>query len=145
MAKPAVIFGGPSDEHDISILTGLQVTRGLGDVHAIYWSKTGDWFEVEPELEAAEFADGVPRRSRELTFVATPGQGLILKKRRLDIDAVVIACHGGPGRTALCKACSTSSVFVTAARVRPPRPWAWTSWPLGRRWRRRACQHWLVP
>ena len=97
MAKPAVIFGGPSDEHDISILTGLQVTRALGDVHAIYWSKTGDWFEVESDLEAAEFADGVPRRSRELTFVAAPGQGLILKKRQLDIDAVVIACHGGPG------------------------------------------------
>ena len=52
MAKPAVIFGGPSD-NDISILTGLQVTRALGDVHAIYWPKTGDWFEVEPELEAA--------------------------------------------------------------------------------------------
>jgi D-alanine-D-alanine ligase len=97
MAKPAVIFGGPSDEHDISILTGLQVTRALGDVHAVYWSKTGDWFEVDWGLEAADFADGVPRRSREMTFSAAPGQGLILKKRPLDIDVVVIACHGGPG------------------------------------------------
>jgi D-alanine-D-alanine ligase len=97
MAKPAVIFGGPSDEHDISILTGLQVTRALGDVHAVYWSKTGDWFDVDPGLEAADFADGVPRRSRKLTFVAAPGQGLISKKRPIDVDVVVIACHGGPG------------------------------------------------
>lgn len=97
MAKPAVIFGGPSDEHDISILTGLQVTRALGEVHAVYWSKTGDWFEVESDLEAADFADGVPRRSRELSFVAAPGQGLLIKKKPLDIEVVVIACHGGPG------------------------------------------------
>src|SRR3970040_1673913 len=97
MAKPAVIFGGPSDEHDISILTGLQVTRALGEVHAIYWSKLGDWFEVDTDLEAADFADGVPRKARELTFVAAPGQGLVAKKRPLDIDAVLIACHVGPG------------------------------------------------
>ena len=97
MAKPAVIFGGPSDEHDISILTGLQVTRALGDVHAVYWSKLGDWFEVDTDLEAADFADGVPRKSRELTFVASPGQGLVAKKRPLDVDVAVIACHGTPG------------------------------------------------
>lgn len=97
MAKPAVIFGGPSDEHDISILTGLQVTRALGDVHAVYWSKLGDWFEVDPALEAVDFADGIPRKARELSFVAAPGQGLVSKKRPLDIEAVLIACHGGPG------------------------------------------------
>lgn len=97
MAKPAVIFGGPSDEHDISVLTGLQVTRALGDVHAVYWSKVGDWFEVDPALEAVDFADGVPRRARELSFAAAPGQGLLIKKRPLDIEAVLIACHGGPG------------------------------------------------
>ena len=97
MAKPAVIFGGPSDEHDISILTGLQVVRALGDVHAVYWSKVGDWFEVDADLEAVDFADGVPRKSRELTFVAAPGQGLVAKRRPLDVDSVLIACHGGPG------------------------------------------------
>ena len=97
MAIPAVIFGGPSDEHDISILTGLQVIRALGAVHCVYWSKTGDWFEVDPGLEATDFVDGVPRRSRELSFVAASGQGLLLKKRPLDIDVAVIACHGGPG------------------------------------------------
>ncbi len=97
MAKPAVIFGGPSDEHDISILTGLQVTRALGDTHAVYWAKTGDWHLIDSGLEASDFVDGVPRRSLELEFVAAPGRGLILKKRPLDVTAVLIACHGGPG------------------------------------------------
>lgn len=97
MAKPAVIFGGPSDEHDISILTGLQVTRALGDVHGVFWSKTGDWYLIESGLEAADFIDGPPRKSRELSFVAAPGAGLTLKKKPLDVAAIFIACHGGPG------------------------------------------------
>lgn len=97
MSKPAVIFGGPSDEHDISILTGLQVTRALGDVHAIYWSKSGGWYEVDPGLEASEFVEGAPRKARELSFVAAPGQGLLSKKKPLDISSALIACHGGPG------------------------------------------------
>ena len=42
MTTAAVIFGGPSDEHDISILTGLQVARALpGDPPTFYWSKAG--------------------------------------------------------------------------------------------------------
>ncbi len=97
MTKPAVLFGGPSDEHDISVLTGLQVARALEDVHVIYWAKTGTWHLVDVGLEAIDFADGVPRRSREMTFEAEPGRGFVLKKKPLDLDAVLIACHGGPG------------------------------------------------
>ena len=48
----AVIFGGPSPEHDVSVLTGLQAAHELldqgGPVLALYWSKTGEFFEVEP-------------------------------------------------------------------------------------------------
>lgn len=95
--KPAVVFGGPSDEHDISILTGLQVARALDDVHSIYWSKSAEWHLVDNDLEAIDFADGVPRKSKDLSFVAAPGQGLILKKKPLDISAILNACHGGPG------------------------------------------------
>jgi len=95
--KPAVLFGGPSDEHDISILTGLQVARALEDVEVVYWSKTGEWYLVAASMEAADFADGIPRKARELSFEAAPGRGLILKKKPLDIDAVFLACHGGPG------------------------------------------------
>jgi D-alanine-D-alanine ligase len=93
----AVIFGGPSDEHDISILTGLQVAHALDGVEAIYWSKAGEWYLVDPELEAGDFADGVPRKSREISFVASPGQGFVLKRKAMALEAALIACHGGPG------------------------------------------------
>ena len=95
MPQPAVIFGGPSPEHDVSILTGLQAARALGSsTIAVYWAKTGDFFEVDPSLEGKDFVDGVPRKSPELSLIA--GQGFV-KKKRLDIRAVVNCCHGGPG------------------------------------------------
>lgn len=97
MSRSAVVFGGPSDEHDISILTGLQVARALRGIEAIYWSKSGEWYSVDPDLEASDFVEGAPRKSREITFVASPGQGFVVKKKPLDIDAVLLACHGGPG------------------------------------------------
>ncbi|HUF16373.1 MAG TPA: hypothetical protein VMQ46_10845 [Acidimicrobiia bacterium] len=97
MSRQAVVFGGPSDEHDISILTGLQVARALEDIEAIYWSKSGGWHLVDPGLEADDFVDGVPRKSREVSLVVAPGQGFVVKKRPLPLDAVLIACHGGPG------------------------------------------------
>ena len=111
----AVAFGGPSPEHDVSILTGLQASRGLAgagapDVTCLYWSKTGDWHRVDSALEAAAFVDGVPRGADALSLVTGadgPGAGgssrgfvaagRMGRSRALDIDVVVNCCHGGPG------------------------------------------------
>lgn len=98
MTSAAVLFGGPSDEHDISILTGLQVAHALeGDPPAFYWTKTGDWYRVDPASEAADFVDGVPRKAREVTFVASPGGGFQSRRKPIPFDVVVNTCHGGPG------------------------------------------------
>jgi D-alanine-D-alanine ligase len=101
MSKPAVVFGGPSPEHDISILTGLQAARTLvdggTDVHAVYWAKTGQFYTVDATLEAVAFAEGVPDRARQLTLVAEPGAGFLLKRKPLDVSVVVNCCHGAPG------------------------------------------------
>jgi D-alanine-D-alanine ligase len=103
----AVVFGGPSPEHDISILTGLQAARALAVAgvapSAIYWSKAGDFYAVSPTLEAAAFADGVPPKSEALELVAGPGGGFVRagtrfsKRASMPVSAVVNACHGGPG------------------------------------------------
>ncbi|MBP1633167.1 MAG: D-alanine--D-alanine ligase [Acidobacteria bacterium] len=99
--RPAVLFGGPSPEHDISILTGLQATRSLSqtvkDVTALYWSKAGEFFSVDPGLEAIAFAEGVPRGATPLIFAAGPEGGFLRKHKPLPIDVVVNCCHGGPG------------------------------------------------
>ena len=101
MSRTAVVFGGPSPEHDISVLTGLQASRILSnageDVQAVYWSKTGLWFQVDPGHEASEFEGGPPPKARQLRFVAERGQGWMSRKRSLGIEVALLCCHGAPG------------------------------------------------
>lgn len=101
LSGAAVVFGGPSPEHDISILTGLQLARllaGAGrEPEVVYWSKTGHWFRVSPDNEASDFADGPPRKAQELSFAAGPGEGWYAKRRPLGIDRALLCCHGAPG------------------------------------------------
>ena len=111
MPDVAVIFGGPSPEHDVSVLTGLQAARGMADapggagttVRALYWSKTGDWYEVDPGLEAESFLEGVPRAAKKLLFTVAPDGGFsepggrLGRPRVLELDAALVCCHGGPG------------------------------------------------
>ncbi len=107
MDRPAVVFGGPSPEHDISVLTGLQAARCLADADqdplAVYWSKAGSFHAVPAALEARDFVHGVPPKADGLELVAQPGGGFVGERGRfgkrapLDIGAVVNCCHGGPG------------------------------------------------
>ena len=94
--RPGVIFGGPSPEHDISVLTGLQAVRALGDAVAVFWSKTGELFEVDADLEGADFAGGTPPKARPVRLVAAEGL-LGRRDKPLDVSALVNCCHGGPG------------------------------------------------
>lgn len=102
-----VLFGGPTPEHDISILTGLQALRelqrqGTSPV-GIYWTKTGTFHSVTGDVEAESFLDGLPKGSSELTLREGEGGGFfeaaskLSKVHRLDLDAVVLCTHGGPG------------------------------------------------
>jgi D-alanine-D-alanine ligase len=111
LARIAVVFGGPSPEHDVSILTALQALRGfnrvpnIGELHAFYWTKTGEWFEVQTNLEASAFVQGVPAGAVPLKLVVGAGGGFFAqrggrfgaKEQLVEIDAVLMCCHGGPG------------------------------------------------
>ena len=70
----AVIFGGPSDEHDISILTGLQSSRILSskyDVLNIYWSKENKWYLVKNDLESIDFVDNIIAVASHISKIPT--------------------------------------------------------------------------
>lgn len=102
-----VVFGGPSPEHDISILTGLLALRELEragrDVVGLYWTKSGAFVAVPKGVEAEAFADGVPAGSDQLEFRLGESRGFFQvagrfgKDKALSLDAVVMATHGGPG------------------------------------------------
>ncbi|HVC70394.1 MAG TPA: hypothetical protein VNC61_09110 [Acidimicrobiales bacterium] len=109
-AAVAVVFGGPSPEHDVSILTGLQVARTLAgagrEVFGLYWSKTGGWYRLPAGLEAADFLDGVPSAAEELRLSVGGAAGSsgfaerggrLGRNRPVEIEVAVNCCHGGPG------------------------------------------------
>ncbi len=101
----AVLFGGPSPEHEISILTGLQSERVLTaageSVLPIYWAPSGGWYLVPPASEAKDYLEGVPKGSRRIEVRLGDKPGLYLKKRlgdeALDLSAVLVCLHGGIG------------------------------------------------
>jgi D-alanine-D-alanine ligase len=108
LPEVGVIFGGPSPEHDVSVLTGLQAARELSwagrvSVHALFWSKSGDWHEVDAGLEASDFLGGTPKGSTQLQLVLGRDGGFVAADRRLGrarplgLDVVLVCCHGGPG------------------------------------------------
>jgi len=103
----AVLFGGPSPEHDVSVLTGLQaahelLTAGRRPV-AIYWTKLGTFVQVDPALEASAFLEGAPRGATPLSLAVGEPRGFVAEGGRLrgakalELDAVILCTHGGPG------------------------------------------------
>ena len=82
VARPAVIFGGPSPEHDISILTGLQAARALADAGR---DPLADLLVEDRRLPPrAGHARGhglrqrgARRRPQRLELVARPGGGFV--------------------------------------------------------------------
>ena len=107
MSDIAVIFGGPSPEHDVSVLTGLQAAHELQRaghaVQALYWSKSAEWFVVDAALEASAFVDGMPKGAQPLRLVLGAGGGFessggrFSKQKATGFEAAVVCCHGGPG------------------------------------------------
>ena len=106
MSRVAVCFGGPSPEHDISVLTGLQASHCLAELGenplALYWARNGDWFEVPATIEAPAFADGLPADAKPVDLLTGDAGGFFYTSRRirrtpLDVDVVLNCCHGAPG------------------------------------------------
>ena len=101
----AVVFGGPSPEHEISILTGLQAERvltGAGDeVVALYWAPSGEWFQVPAGSEAKDYLDGVPTGAKPVDLILSGDPGLYRRKRlgtdKIAVDAALLCLHGGVG------------------------------------------------
>ncbi len=108
-ARVAVLFGGPSPEHDVSILTGLQAARALSagvspGCQALYWAKSGAFYAVEPAAEASAFVEGPPRGASPVELALGPEGGFRIRRRGLrprheplGLDALLVCCHGGPG------------------------------------------------
>ncbi len=109
-----VVFGGRSVEHEISVITGLQLIRALDvekyDVVPVYIAPNGHWY-VGDELLERSFYRGLPgclNELSEVTLLPVPdSQGLTVIGRKattsvgsfrsgdvIPIDVYFLAFHG---------------------------------------------------
>ena len=99
MKKIGIIYGGKSVEHEVSIITGLQVYENLDKSkytpELIYIDKDGDWFFGEKKLKDLKIYKNWTKKC------AKQFQSSLNKKDKKNIlnslDAVIIACHGNYG------------------------------------------------
>lgn len=108
----AVIFGGRSVEHDVSIVTGHQIMEAFDperyDVVPVYITRDGRWFTGDPLRTLKNFEDEVISFKGVMEAVLSPSvqhHGLIvnpiagrLQKSEVQrVDVVFPAIHGSHG------------------------------------------------
>jgi D-alanine-D-alanine ligase len=108
----AVIFGGRSVEHDVSIVTGHQIMRAFDatryEVVPVYIGRDGRWYTGEPLLELKNFQDEIVSYKGVVTAILSPSvqhHGLIVnpmsgrwqRSEIQRIDVVFPAIHGTHG------------------------------------------------
>ena len=97
----AVFFGGNSNEHEISVITGMLAVNLLRAsqfrVLPVYLPREGGMLSSEDMLAVADFREGAYRRFPAVEF----GEGVLIdakkRKRAVHIDCALNCCHGGAG------------------------------------------------
>ncbi len=108
----AVIFGGRSVEHDVSIVTGHQVMRAFNaeryEVVPVYIDRTGKWYTGEPLRDLNNFKNEIISMKgvipallspdvRHHGLLVNPLAGLFSKTEIKRLDVVFPALHGSHG------------------------------------------------
>ena len=110
MKKIGVIFGGVTCEHDVSVVTGLQlienVDKSKNEVIPIYIHSNGEWYTGEKLLDPNIYKnfDKIENQLRKVTImpnkkglIILPGTGLFAKASLIELDVVIPAMHGMNG------------------------------------------------
>ena len=106
-----VIFGGRSVEHEVSVITGLQVVENLDkskyDVVPIFIDKDGKWLTGDELFDFDNFKKKKLNNLKEVVVTARYNDkklyshpetvGFLRKGQEIEIDAVFIALHGTYG------------------------------------------------
>jgi len=93
----AVIFGGESCEHDISIITGEQLIDNLDEylynVYPIYIDKMGKWFTGYELKDIDNFSVNKFKKIKECAFVPDDQYLYIKRYLMMGIDMKLIMLH----------------------------------------------------
>lgn len=107
----AILFGGKSPEHEVSVITGLQILENLDQTKftgiPVYVAKDGRWFtsDFSRSIENYKKLEEVIARSEEVILARLDGKACLkfaAKKifsggKIIPIDVVFPAFHGGLG------------------------------------------------
>lgn len=100
MKKLCVIFGCESSEHDISIITGMQLAKNFYtiELEKIYMGLDNKFYLATNVDDLKFFEDKEKIKLTEIIFYsgAVYKKGIILKKL-FDVECVINCCHGGVG------------------------------------------------
>ncbi|MBE5730746.1 MAG: D-alanine--D-alanine ligase [Clostridiales bacterium] len=95
--KIAVVFGGRSSEHDISIITGVMAVNAASirhEVIPVYISREGEMISGKGFDRTDTFEGEV--KGKKVVFVPGSG-GITVGGRLIKLDCVINACHGRSG------------------------------------------------
>ncbi len=99
MKKNCVIFGGSSTEHDISIITGMQLAKQINEkIEKIYLGIDNKFYLASKICDLKFFTQKEKIKLKEVIFSdgALFSKGNFLKKL-FEVDCVINCCHGGVG------------------------------------------------
>lgn len=112
MIHLGIVFGSRTAEHDVSIISGLQILENLDktkyDAYPIYIAKNGEWFIGDALRDVATYENFNPDQ-KGLTRVFLPPvpgvngllamDGKLLKKTKTvcPLDVAILAMHGMHG------------------------------------------------
>lgn len=106
-----VIYGGPSVEHEIAVISASQAMAAADpakyEVIPIYISKDGQWYTGQKLLDIAAYAD-MPALLRDCTRVhmaadrgehklVTKAKGWFAKPQEIALDVILPVMHGAHG------------------------------------------------
>lgn len=111
MKKVGVVFGGKSVEHEVSVITGMQVIENMDkskyEVVPIYITKEGKWLTGDSLKEYSTFKNGNFKDAKEILISPNHGDnnlyahpdtvGLFGKKIINKVDIIFPALHGTYG------------------------------------------------
>ena len=106
--RVAVLFGGPSVEHDVSIISAQQLMAVMEPRHEpipVYLARDGRWWTGDQLRDIGAFGSEDPagaepcelRMGRDGAPFAVPGGSRFKGDRDLQVDAAICAIHGTGG------------------------------------------------
>jgi D-alanine-D-alanine ligase len=121
MKNIAVVFGGCSVEHDISILTGLHAAKHVEGyrVHLVYLGRDNKMMTGE-SLRDVNFYTRDSGKAKQCFFAngSLLIVGFLGRVRRVTISAILNCCHGGAGEGgALAGLADIANIPVTSCDI----------------------------